>query len=164
MLGLFVLIHQLPGLLKNPSIKWELLKTRGERSIPLTYDYDYKVTKGLGLMPHAINFAIYILLCRRKYEDKKRFFKSTIIFCFAFIFVISAPQYVECQSLYPDEALDLFAIPNDSGDSLTIVEYHLSVFPFLSISLTDFVQCDESGSLYLERFPSELVLSVSLHR
>ncbi len=75
----------------------------------------------------------------------------------------TVPQYVDCEDLYPDDVLDLFGISQNSGGSLTILKYHPSVCCFSNLlPKTHSFQWYESGNHYLERFTSELVLSVTL--
>jgi hypothetical protein len=98
--------------------------------------------------------------------NHKSFFKQFLFFFFILyssLMFCTAPQYVECSDLYPDEALDLFAIPNNSVTSSAILKLHPSVFSF-----SDFYpkahtfQRLNSGKLYSRPFASELVLSVTL--
>ncbi len=76
--------------------------------------------------------------------------------------IATAPEYVECENLYPDESLDLFGIPENSVTSSTIVRLRPSVFSFSDFRLSRALQCHHSQNPYPQSFGSELVLSVSL--
>lgn len=96
-------------------------------------------------------------------KNRNRLLRELSFFTLFSSLIFGGAQYVECQNLYPDEILDLFGTPNNSGGSLTISKCHPSVYWFFNLlGITHSVQCHELGDLYLEGFGSELVLSATL--
>ncbi len=96
-------------------------------------------------------------------KNRIRLLRGLLFFTLFPSFIFGGAQYVECQDFYPDEILDLFGAPINSGSSLTISKCHPSVYWFFNLlGNTHSVQCHELGDLYLEGFGSELVLSATL--
>ncbi len=103
------------------------------------------------------------ILTNRKTAVKRKRFPRTVLLLLLFLsLMFTDSQYVRCQILYPDEALDFFGIRRESGDSLTTLGYHPVVCPSGLFAATHPVRCRGSGDLYLQGFASELVLSVTL--
>jgi hypothetical protein len=92
---------------------------------------------------------------------KNDFFK---VFFFLILFSplsCTAPLYVECQDLYPDEYLDLFGIVDSAPALTTILAIQPGIFPDL-VSDNPIFRRHHSGTFSSQPLVSELVLSLSL--
>lgn len=77
--------------------------------------------------------------------------------------IATAPEYIECEDLYPDEFLDLFGIPQDSVMASGMFGPHPSVFSFFDLRpKAHAFQRHRLENPYPQRSASGLVLSVSL--
>ena len=94
-------------------------------------------------------------------EMKKDFFRVFFFLILLSALGCTAPLYVECQDLYPDEYLDLFGISDPASALTTILSTHLAIFPVL-ISNDPIFRRHYSRTFSLHPFTSELVLAVSL--
>lgn len=94
---------------------------------------------------------------------KRRFFK---VFLFLILFSslgCTAPLYVECQDVYPDEWLDLFGTSEDSVDLTIVLIARPAAFSFSHFIPTGHIfQTHDSEGLYLQAFTLERVSSVTL--
>lgn len=76
--------------------------------------------------------------------------------------IATAPEYVECENLYPDEFLDLFGIPENSVTSSAIPRLRSYVSSFCDLRPTHAFQCHHLENPYPQPAASGLILSVSL--
>jgi hypothetical protein len=94
---------------------------------------------------------------------KKEFFRVFFFLILLSPLGLTTLLYVECQDLYPDEWLDLFGIPNISGNVKTILTAGPTAFPFSDLIPDGHIfQRQYPETLHSQPFPSELVLPVSL--
>ena len=94
---------------------------------------------------------------------KKGFFRVLVFLILLSSLGLTTPLYVECEDSYPDEYLDLFGIPNISGDVKTIHTASPTAFPFSELIPDGHIfQRQYPETLHSQPFPSELVLPVSL--
>ncbi len=75
--------------------------------------------------------------------------------------IITVPQYVACEDLYPGEVLDLFGIPSSSLCSSSSLKYRPSVATLSDLNGVS-VKCHQPGNPYVELVTSEPVLLVIL--
>ncbi len=77
--------------------------------------------------------------------------------------ILTAPEYVECETLYPDEFLDLFGIPENSITSAAIYKLYPSVSSLPELQpRTHTIQHHLSWDPYPSLIPSELFWSPPL--
>ncbi len=95
-------------------------------------------------------------------KRKSRFYAALILVAIFSALFFTAPQYVKCKELCPDQLLDLFGIANNPPDSESPVSPG-SILPVMLNSILT-VGSIELSEWLLQPFPSELVLTVTLRR
>ena len=77
--------------------------------------------------------------------------------------MLTVPQYVECQDLYPDEVLDFLGICQNPLSLPNILRKLPSLRFFSDLCATPYSYHEHQSESFLSQFPvSELLLSVAL--
>jgi hypothetical protein len=102
-------------------------------------------------------------LVEKTMKMKNKYLWIISLLCILYSPMISiTPEYIECESFYLDEFLDLFRISNNLETSSVILKPHPSVFPFSDFHPKAHIFQHRHSGNYSRPSPSELVLSVPL--